>query len=102
QLVSIDFNGTTRIWDWATAKELRSFASPSANDGSAVGPLLGGKGGFGGGVAIGPGRALSAEGQNGVIHSADGNALMFLARTNTLRFIDVRTGKEIGPSGHST
>jgi WD40 repeat protein len=82
-LMSVDDDGTTRIWDWAHATELRRFATPGSGDGMIF-------------------RPSNLDAQESREYSPDGNTLVFLTRTNALRFVDVRTGQEIGPSGHTT
>jgi WD40 repeat protein len=82
-LVSTDIDGTLRIWDWATGKELRKVSTRGMVDSGAL-------------------RTISSAGQDNRVYSPDGNTLMFLGRTNVLRFLDLVTGKEIGPPGHVT
>jgi WD40 repeat protein len=94
RLLSLDLDGLVRVWDWANAKELRTFLAPGGGDGSMV---------------------LNDE-EESLVLSPDGNTLMhmgqanypniggprFIRNTNALGFIDVNTGKEIGPTGEST
>jgi RNA polymerase sigma factor (sigma-70 family) len=80
-LMSTDYDGTVRIWDWAKAKQLRSFASPRREDTERT---------------LSPYMTLDAS-----VYAPDGNALIFLNGTNALRLVDVRTGQETGASGHT-
>jgi len=88
-LLSVDFDGQVRVWDWANGKELRKFLAP------------------GGGV-----RVMRVNNEDSLVLSPDGTTLMHtgpasfrkagpasMPESNALRFIDVNTGKEIGPVG---
>jgi WD40 repeat protein len=89
RLLSLDFDGTAHVWDLTNGKELRNFAGPKLLSGPVVRNEL-------------------------FVSSPDGNTLMHMARgslekgtraptrdANTLRFINVNTGKEIGAGGES-
>jgi WD40 repeat protein len=93
-LISIHNSAPARLWDWAKGQELRRFTIPGKEGDPGISGLLikGGSGTF----LVGP------DSQDDVVYSPDGNALMRLTQTNTLRFVDVGTGKEIGADGHAT
>ena len=78
----IDAKGIIHIWNWSKGKELQKFAAPNA---------------AGKWPAWGSRRAA----REAFAASSDGNTLMFLNRTNSLRVVDVRTGTEVGPGGHT-
>jgi WD40 repeat protein len=79
-------DGTTRIWEWATGKELPWFFSPDSNGRPRGGRI----------------RFPQLEDDHDPVCSADGNTLMFLGRSNALRFVDLPSGREKGPNGHAT
>jgi WD40 repeat protein len=97
-LISMHYSAPARLWDWAKGQELRRFDIPGNEENPGNSGLLL-KGGFGGGPV--PPGMRSPDGHDGVAYSPDGNTLMHLTPTNTLRFVDVRSGKEIGPTGHA-
>ena len=98
-LISIHDSAPARLWDWAKGQEVRRFSIPGKEGDPGISGLLI-KGGFGGGGV--PGTLIGPDGQDGVVYSPDGNVLMRLTQSNTLRFVDVRTGQEIGAAGHAT
>jgi WD40 repeat protein len=80
-LTSRDVNGIVRIWDWAAAKEVATFASRGADapqhgyDDYSIDDFL--------------------------VASPDGKTLMFAGLSNVLQFADLTTGKPQGPvTGH--
>jgi len=81
QLLAFEANSTVSVWDWASAKLLRTVA----------GLRSGGK------VAM-KGNASEA----GPVCSPDGNTLMYFGNSNVLAFLDLKSGKKIdGTSGHT-
>jgi WD40 repeat protein len=77
---------TIRFWDWANSKELNKVDTMAA--GGRVSPITGAllravKGGFS-------------------VYAPDGKTLMLFGTSRVLQFMDVATGKEVGPSlGHT-
>jgi WD40 repeat protein len=93
-LVSLDYGGLTRVWDWAHGKLVRDFANPNKGDTPLAAPK--------GGISLAIARdSISTEEKNFAL-SPDGSTIMFMGRNNTLHFVDVRTGKEIGPGGNNS
>jgi WD40 repeat protein len=90
-LISMGSGGVARVWDWANAKLLRSFSNPNKGDI----PLVGSK--AGGSLLT---KTLAAADQT--LFSPDGSVLMFYGRSNAMHFVDIRTGKETGPTGNNT
>jgi WD40 repeat protein len=68
-------DGFARIWDWANAKEVGKAATVGAG---------------------------AAAGAGGLAYSPDGKTLMLSGSSRVLQFVEVPTGKEVGPHPGST
>ncbi|HWY86881.1 MAG TPA: hypothetical protein VNX28_09160 [Gemmataceae bacterium] len=93
RLLSLGFDGQIRVWDCASGKELRKIPAPGGRAG--IIPANDGEGSF---VLSPDGDALMHVG-HADFRNIDGAGLM--RDTHAPSFIDVNTGKEIGPAGHT-